>query len=386
MSSGGVEARPRRRRFVSEAAQARLLALGDRAVAERIPLSGSLAMTHRCHLRCVHCYLGDERFRPASEGELPTDFWLSVVDQIAEAGCLYLLITGGEPLLRPDFAAVYTRAIRRGILVSLFTNGILVDEPLLALFSEYPPQLVEITLYGASAEVYEGITGVPGSFARCLRGIDALQARHVAVGLKSMILRENSHEIDRMRLMAETRGLDFRVDPAVFPRFDGDRAPLAHRLPAAEAVALEMHDEEFVARAAEYYDRKRHVRDEQRLFGCLAGVTAFHVDPRGTLLPCLMVSTHGYDLRAGSFRTGWDEVLSAFHEQPIIPGYECNVCDLRNLCGVCPAQCGLETGSPHVRAAYTCHLGEARLSAVASRITPDRVTPELDSESKWGLR
>jgi uncharacterized radical SAM superfamily Fe-S cluster-containing enzyme len=125
LSSAAPEPRPRR--VVSAAAQARLLALGDRAVAERVPLSGSLAMTHRCHLRCVHCYLGQERFAPAG-GELETGFWLSIVDQLADAGCLNLLVTGGEPLLRPDLPEVYTRAIRRGILLSLFTNGILIDE------------------------------------------------------------------------------------------------------------------------------------------------------------------------------------------------------------------------------------------------------------------
>jgi len=366
LSSAGPESQ--RRRFVSPAAQERLLALGDRAVAERVPLSGSLAMTHRCHLRCVHCYLGDERFAPPEEGECDTGFWLSVVDQLADAGCLNLLFTGGEPLLRPDLPAVYERAIRRGILLGLFTNGILVDDRILGLFAECPPQLIEITLYGASAEVYERVTGVAGSFTRCLHGIDALLERGQTVALKAMILRENQHEIEAMRELARARDLEFRVDPALFPRFDGDPAPLAHRIPADEAIAIEMRNEDLARRTAEYFTRKRDVRDEKRLFGCLAGVTGFHIDPRGTLLPCLMVSTHGFDLRQGTFRRGWDEVLPAFHEQGIVAGYECNVCELRNLCGVCPAQTALETGSHFCKADYTCRLGEARRAAIADRV------------------
>ena len=167
MSSGAAEPR----RFVSDAAQARVDALGRVAVERRIPLNGSLAMTHRCQLRCVHCYLGDERYTPpAPAGELPTAFWLDLLDQVAAAGCLNLLVTGGEPLLRPDFAAVYEHAIRRGLLVTVFTNGTLVDERVVDLFAEWPPQLVEVSLYGASAPVYERVTGIPGSHGRCLRG------------------------------------------------------------------------------------------------------------------------------------------------------------------------------------------------------------------------
>ena len=362
MSNGGPE--PGARRVVSEAAQARLDALGRRAIERRVPLTGSLAMTHRCHLRCVHCYLGPERYAPPEGGELDTAFWTGVVGQIADAGCLNLLITGGEPLLRPDFAEVYGHAVRRGILVSVFTNGTLVDQRVLDLFDALPPQLVEITLYGASAEVYEGVTASPGSFARCLRGVDALLERGVPVGLKAMILSGNRHEIGRMREMARERGVDFRLDPAVFPCGSGDPEPLAYRIPADEAIAVEMEDEALLARTAEYYARMRGLPGEARLFTCLAGVTGFHIDPSGTLLPCLMVATHGYDLRRGSFREGWDSVLARFREQGIPPGYECHTCDLRFLCGSCPAQSGLETGSPHRRAEYMCRLGEARLAAI----------------------
>jgi len=363
LSSGAAEPT---RRFVSAAAQARLDALGRNAVRQRVPLNGSIAMTHRCHLRCVHCYLGEERFAPPAGGELATAFWLRVLDEAAEAGCLNLVITGGEPLLRADFAVVYEHAIRLGLLVSVFTNGTLVDERVVALLAEWPPQLVEISLYGASAEVYERVTGVPGSHARCLRGTDALVSAGVAVGLKAMILRENQDEIPRMREMARESGLPFRVDPSVSPRLSGDPSPLLQRVPACDAVALEMQDESLLERAAKVYETSRGRAPVERLFGCLAGVTGFHVDARGTLLPCLIASG-GYDLRSGSFREGWDGAIARFHDQGLAPGFECHACDRRVLCGVCPAQFALETGSPHRRSDYNCHLGDARLHAIAAR-------------------
>jgi radical SAM protein with 4Fe4S-binding SPASM domain len=348
-----------------EVAQDRLSAMVDRAYAQRVPLNGSIAMTHRCHLRCVHCYLGCERQALPVGGELDTAFWLSLVDQVADVGCLNLLITGGEPLLRPDFAEVYTRAKERGVLVTVFTNATLVDERIVRVFEELPPEQVEVTLYGASEEVYERVTGVRGSYRRCLAGVDALLSRGVEVGLKAVIMTDNQHEMPALRAMAADRGVAFRVDGALFPCRDGDRGPLDHRVSAADAVAIEMEDDGLRRRTADYFERTKGLPPGRRLFDCMAGLTSFHVDPLGTLLACMMVSTHGFDLRRGTFREGWEGVIPRFREQELAPGYHCHECDLRFLCGTCPAQAGMETGSPHRKADYMCGLGGARLDAVS---------------------
>jgi len=336
-----------------------------RAVAGRIPLNGSIAMTHRCHLRCVHCYLGGERQARPEAGEQDTAFWRSVIDQVADAGCLNLLITGGEPLLRPDFAELYARAGQRGMLVTVFTNATLVDDRIVHLFERFSPELVEVTLYGATAEVYEQVTGVRGSYRRCLEGVDALQERGIRVGLKTVVLQENRHEVAAMRAIAGERRVSFRIDAALFPCRDGCTSPLGHRISPAEAVALEMEDAKLLRDTAAYFEGKRGLPPEDRLFTCLAGLTSFHVDPKGTLLPCLMVQTHGFDLRRGAFRAGWEGVLSRFREQEIGPEYECHRCEKRFLCGACPAQAGMETGSPHRKAEYLCQLGDERLRAIA---------------------
>jgi radical SAM protein with 4Fe4S-binding SPASM domain len=317
-------------------------------------------MTHRCNLRCVHCYLGDERNAESQARELDTAFWCSVVDQIAEAGCLNLLITGGEPFARSDFAEVYTRAKRRGLLVTVFTNGTRLDDSLLRLFSELPPWLVEVSLYGATKETYDKVTTVPGAWERCLAGVDALCSAGVRVALKTVILKGNQHEVGAMRQMAEDRRANFRVDPAVFPCRDGDQGPIEHRVAAAQAVAIEMADLGHLESTAKAYERLRTLPSVDRLYTCAAGQTGFHIDPEGTLQPCMMVNGHGFDLRRGSFRTGWDDVIRRFREIEAPRGYECNSCERRFLCGLCPAQASMETGSPDRKSDYYCSLGRER--------------------------
>lgn len=350
-----------------------------RAAASRLPVSGSIAMTHRCNLRCVHCYLGDDRSPSSASRELDTAFWLSVVDQVAEAGCLNLLITGGEPFLRPDFAEVYTRAKKRGMLVSVFTNGTRLDDALVGLFSDLPPWLVEVSLYGASKETYDLVTTVPGAWEKCLAGVDALCAAGVRVGLKTVVLQGNRHEVAAMREMAASRGASFRVDPAIFPCFDGDPAPMEQRIPAAEAVAIEMEDPRRLASAVAYFGKVRELPSYDKLYSCMAGQTAFHIVPEGRLQPCLMVNGHGYDLRKGSFREGWEGELFRFRQIEAPPGYECNSCERRFLCGLCPAQASLETGSPHAKSEFYCSLGREREQAIvreAGRLLPGKETVE----------
>ena len=345
----------------------RLGAFLARASAGRVPLNGSIAMTNRCNLRCVHCYLGDERSPRSAARELDTAFWLSVIDQIAEAGCLNLLITGGEPYLRPDFAEVYTHAKRRGLLVTLFTNGTRFDEKLLRLFRELPPWFVEISLYGASKETYDEVTTVDGAYEKCLAGVDALVALGIRVGLKTVILRGNRQEVAAMREMASARGAGFRVDPAIFPTREGDLSPIALRVPAADAVAIEMEDPRRLKGTIDYYDRMKDVPAGDRLYSCMAGLTTFHIEPSGRLQPCLMVGDHGYDLRRGSFREGWEALLGFRHlEAP--PDWDCGTCERRSICGICPAQTSLETGSPARKAGYYCELGRERELAIGRGI------------------
>ena len=98
-------------------------------VGGRVPLQGTLETTYRCNLACAHCYVNqpagsaEERAR-----EIPTERLLDLVDEFVQEGCLELLLTGGEVLVRADFPRVYLHALSRGLLVTIFTNGTLITD------------------------------------------------------------------------------------------------------------------------------------------------------------------------------------------------------------------------------------------------------------------
>ena len=132
----------------------------------RVPLNGTIEVTRRCPLTCLHCYnnlpMND---REAGGQELDYAGHCRLLDELADAGCLWLLYTGGEIFARRDFLDIYTYAKKKGFLITLFTNGTLVTERIADHLAEWRPFAIEITLYGLTKETYERLTGIPGSAA-----------------------------------------------------------------------------------------------------------------------------------------------------------------------------------------------------------------------------
>lgn len=339
--------------------------LHDRATARRIPLAGSLEVTARCNLRCVHCYInlpaGD---RGAQRRELTRGEMYGILDQIVDEGCLWLLLTGGEPFIRPDFLDVYTYAKKKGLLITLFTNGTTITPYIADHLAEWPPFAIEITLYGCTDETHERVTGVRGSFARCMRGIELLLERNLPLALKSMVLTVNKHEIWDMKAYAEALGVDYRFDAVLNVRLDGDQNPADYRISPEEVVALDLADAKRVVEWREFCARfwGPPLRPEL-LYQCGAGVGTFHIDPYGQLSACMMARIPNYDLRQGTFHEGWQELMPRVHAQEWSRETPCKSCELIVLCGQCPGWAQVECGDQEARVEYLCRIAHLRAEA-----------------------
>ncbi len=327
----------------------------------RTPISGSIELTRRCNLKCVHCYLGNTlSLQKRRDSEMSTSQVLSVIDEIAEAGCLYLLITGGEPLLRKDFSRIYSHAKQRGMVLTIFTNGTLVTDRIVDLFADMPPRVVEISLYGATSPTYEKITRVSGSYNKCLNAVRRLLERKIPVGLKTILMTLNKHEFAEIEDIAKSFGVKFRFDAAIFPRLDGDRSPLNLRVSPQEAVELEFTDKKRAGNWEEYFTRSKGQSPNDKLYNCGAGLTSFHIDPYGNLQPCIMPTGLKFNLSEGCFLKGWHGIISDIRNRKAGDLYTCNHCEKRHLCGFCPAFFGLENGKEEIRSEYLCSMGSLR--------------------------
>jgi radical SAM protein with 4Fe4S-binding SPASM domain len=331
----------------------------------RIPVSGSIDLTNRCNLRCVHCYLGQASdHQRQRHDEMGTRQVLSIIDEITDAGCLYLLLTGGEPLLKPDFPEIYSHARKNGLVLTVFTNGTLLTDRVVDLFEDLPPRVVEISLYGATASTYERITGIPGSYGQCLKAVRRLLERKIPVGLKTILMTLNRHELSGIEEMANHFGVKFRFDAAIFPCLNGDKSPLALRVSPEEAVEKEFSSRDRVQKWAQYFERTHGELPNNNLYNCGAGRTSFHVDAQGFLKPCMMTTDITFNLSQGRFLTGWQDTLLSIREKRAGNALTCNQCEKRHLCGFCPAFFKLENGAEDLCSEYLCSMGGYRFRQV----------------------
>jgi radical SAM protein with 4Fe4S-binding SPASM domain len=252
---------------------------------------------------------------------------------------------------------------RRGLLVTLFTNGTAVTPRIADLLADWPPLVVEVSIYGSSPAVYERATGVPGSFRQCMHGIELLLDRKVRMRLKTIPTALNYMDMDGMRALAAGYGLDFEWDPLVSCRVDGTPGPAAVRLRPEQVVTLEQGDPKRATAFRLEFGKASRVEPRADLIMCGAYLHAFHIDPYGHLVPCMLLREPAYDLRAGSFREGWDEHFPAMRRHMRSKAMACDACRLNSACDQCVGWARVETGDHEAPVPFLCNVTSLRAAA-----------------------
>lgn len=331
--------------------------LHDKAVDACVPINGTLELTYRCNLKCGYCYTGCDH-RP--NDEMTTNEVIRIIDTIAEHGCLWLLITGGEPLIRKDFRRIYEHARKRGMIITFFTNGTLVTDSIADFLADMRPFNLEITILGATAGTYESLSGVKGSFEKCMNGIKLLLKRGIRVGLKTVITRINVHELPAMRSLAKSLDAPFRFDPTIIPRLDGSHKPRRLSLTPEEIIELEKSDQAYAKEFHILFEKFAEKSHDKRIFSCGGGVSTFTINPYGRLQFCELVAEPDYDLKKGDFAKGWYELIPALKKIPASKDFPCNDCGIQVLCEQCAGWSKLDSGRWDKRVDFLCEVAHLR--------------------------
>jgi radical SAM protein with 4Fe4S-binding SPASM domain len=331
----------------------------------RIPVNGTIEITNRCPLECAHCYnnlpMADASAR---RRELTTADHKRLLDELSELGCLWLLYSGGEIFARADFLEIYSYAKSKGFLITLFTNATLITERIADFLAANPPFDIEVTLYGRTKATYESLTGIPGSFEKCLRGIELIRDRGLPLKLKTVALTINKHEIASMKRFAADLGVEFKFDPMISPRIDCSSSPLAVRLSPADIVSLDLEDSERVSEwrrlALDCAPPVPSVAEDKLLYECGGGVNSFAIDPYGDMTICVLSHVDRYNVRDGSVRDGWEHFLYGIRAKKTSRITKCTMCALKSLCGSCAANSELETGDAETPVDFLCQTAHLR--------------------------
>ncbi|MCJ1677583.1 radical SAM protein [Streptomyces sp. APSN-46.1] len=302
-----------------------------------------------CDYDCEMCYLGEKRFEGLD--------WAGkerLLHQVRDAGVIWFQITGGEPLIDPDFPAAYRLANELGMVVEILSNGSRLWHPgILELFTTWRPAKLTLSLYGATAETYDGLTGRRGGFNKFVRGLDGAIEAGLNIDVSLIITRRNAHEQTAMRAFAERHGLPWREYANMSPTIHGGAETLPSQSP-------------------------EHLTQRAPFTGCPAGHTFFHVDPHGKASICKVGRDPSVDLVAegveGLARLG------SIADSLMLRTGGCEGCTLSGTCRVCRPMARLfqEAKAPLIN--YCQHGQPKETSPVMLELAPTRTIEPQDGE------
>jgi radical SAM protein with 4Fe4S-binding SPASM domain len=334
-----------------------------------------MEITWRCNNNCRHCCLN---LAPEDKTAQKTELTLAQIKKIADAavdlGVLWFLITGGEPLLRPDFPEIYRYLKKKGLLVSVFTNATLINQKHIKLFKAYPPRDIEVSVYGVTSSTYTAVSRNPTSFARFKKGLSLLLDNQIKVRLKAMAMRSNFHEMRQITNFCRKYTYDyFRFDPFLQLHFNRDsvknRLIESERLNANEIIFLEENDKQ---RLGTMKDAKECLIDpgakelnDDHIFHCGAGKGNVNISYDGFVRPCfsLVHPDYRFNIKKYSLEHIYKELF------PIVLNRrssrkefisKCLKCEIVNLCRWCPGESYLESGELDLPIKYLCEIAHMR--------------------------
>lgn len=353
--------------------------LYQKAARNHIPVNGVFELTPRCNMNCRMCYIRMSEKEMCAQGrEYTADEWIQMGKICAERGMLFLLITGGEPFLRKDFRQIYTELKKLGLMISINTNGTLIDRETVEWLKQDPPTKVNITLYGGNNDTYKKLCGHSAGYDAAVSAIDLLQEAGIALEINSSFTRFNLEDMEAIYSLAKSRGIRVKPVTYMFPpvrkasqtipaeevRFTPEEAGRAR----AKAELCGCMKEELAVRLKAFHEGNDVFMDREEAcecgsgekMGCMAGRSSFWITWDGRMTPCGMMNEPVTRPFEEEFDLSWKKITEQTDEILLPP--ECRECKKRFACMVCGALAVAEGhGCSYKKPEYLCRQTEVFL-------------------------
>jgi len=332
----------------------------------------TVELTERCNNDCIHCCINlHEEDAEAIKKELSTEQIKNILSEAASMGCLKVNVTGGEPLLRSDFAELYLFARKLGLRVLLFTNATLIDPDLVKLFKQVPPLVeIEVTIYGMQKDSYEGVTRKKGSFEKAWRGIRLLQENKIPFVVKSVALPHNRKDLASFKKwaagipwMAGQEPVSYKYFGLRLRRDNFKKNALIRELRARpdEIAEESVRTKETFQMALKQFSSAFFKPAAGKLFSCHGGISGGFLDAYGNFQLCILLRHPDtvYDLKQGTLREAYETYLPRIRKLKATNlAYlnRCGACFLSNICQQCPGMSWIEHGDLDTPVDYICAI------------------------------
>ncbi len=343
--------------------------LHSKARVNNVSVSTTFEITSRCNFRCKMCYICDGGC-DKKQFELSAGEWIKVAQEARDVGVVFILLTGGEPFIREDFPEIYESLAKMGFILSINTNASLITDEHIELLKRFPPNRMNISLYGMSDEAYEKICGVP-AYSKVIGNIKKLKEAGIKFVINCTVIPENASEYRKINSFCKENDIILRASSYMYPssRINKDGSRFSPEEAAKYSVLIDKDKfsaETFRERAfritnsLELNEEKDCPTDDAEGTGirCRAGSSASWINWQGKMNFCGMLpANENVDVRKLGFTGCW-KLVTKEAEKVVLPA-KCNNCKYRNVCNVCAASVFCETGKYNEVPSYLCKMSES---------------------------
>ena len=340
-----------------------------KASAAGIPLSGTFELTPVCNMDCKMCYV--RMSRSAQEAIAPLKGaaqWLTLAQEAKDAGMLYLLITGGEPFLHPQFQEILEGLHKMGFLITINSNGTMIDESVIAWLKNCPPVRINISLYGASNETYANLCGNPMGFTQTVNAIRLLQQAGISVKLNCSLTPYNGKDLPEMAAFSKQNNLILQVATYLFPpvRKDGSLTGTNDRFSPEDAAYYMAYADYLTLGKERFFAQEGQLPEPLEAEGncegdgvrCRAGKCSFWITWQGKMMPCGMFpEKNAPNVFEVPFLNAWQAVKESVCN--IHLPAQCSACNVKDICRACAAMVVTESGCFDQVPKYRCDMMRA---------------------------
>lgn len=345
-------------------------------IPKRYPVNATFELTVRCNLKCKMCLFrhSDSENAILSKAELSADKWIHLAEECAGMGVGGILITGGEPLLKQDFAEIYAGIYKLGFIINLYTNATLITPEIMDLFRKYPPHRIGISIYGASPETYEKVCGNAQAFYKMTEGVRNLLTLPSVIDFRTTIIKANlcdadaidtfvhnefgkNYDVTQTRMvMKGVRGACSDIENCRLTPEENVLLPLRKSINRLKKIVGDSFDEKYIQLACRDIsakdDCKANYSNKYSLLGCNGGMSSFALTWDGKLQACQALGIFKTDAIELGLQKAWE----LFPYEVSIPPFDpkCLNCKMIDFCQCCLASRYAETGSVTGCPEYVC--------------------------------
>lgn len=346
----------------------------------RYPFNGTFELTARCNLSCKMCYvrIDNNKIKESGKEEKSAKEWIDMARQAFEEGTISLLLTGGEPMLRPDFCEIYEEIAKMGFIITLYTNATMITPKIMHILKKYPPNTVGITLYGASRDTYKKVCGNADAYDKTIEGINELLQLPSKIEIRTTIIKDNLNDLKLIENYVKSikrENIKFNLNRTVLNSVRGGISdPTICRLDPDKNA--ELYCQRYKDYAESYIkDKKSNVdteidekystdkseenvkTNEKTFYGCQAGCTEYYITWDGKLIPCTLMGKNYTEPFDEGLKNAWNRLEEVI--EPSRTPKACIDCKYSSFCSACEANRYCETGDESGIPKYLCEEAKA---------------------------